>query len=103
VNTAVAGVGLGLAVPIDEVTRRIVGALMKEGSAGRTSGSRAAAGRSRPGSRRSSDASRASRSWRWSPGSAAASAGIRAEDLVLELAGVPVNDDGTSSAGWSAT
>src|SRR6476619_862646 len=31
VNTAVAGVGLGLAVPINEATRRIVGALMSEG------------------------------------------------------------------------
>jgi serine protease Do len=31
VNTAVAGVGLGLAVPINEATRRIVGALMTEG------------------------------------------------------------------------
>ncbi len=31
INTAVAGVGLGLAVPINETTRRIVGALMREG------------------------------------------------------------------------
>jgi serine protease Do len=31
VNTAVAGVGLGLAVPINETTRRIVSALMREG------------------------------------------------------------------------
>jgi S1-C subfamily serine protease len=31
VNTAVAGIGLGLAVPINETTRRIVGALMTEG------------------------------------------------------------------------
>jgi S1-C subfamily serine protease len=31
INTAVAGVGLGLAVPINEVTRKIVGALMREG------------------------------------------------------------------------
>lgn len=31
VNTAVAGVGLGLAVPIDGATRRIVGALISEG------------------------------------------------------------------------
>jgi S1-C subfamily serine protease len=31
VNTAVAGVGLGLAVPINSATRRIVGALMTEG------------------------------------------------------------------------
>jgi serine protease Do len=31
INTAVAGVGLGLAVPVNEVTRRIIGALMREG------------------------------------------------------------------------
>ncbi len=31
VNTAVAGIGLGLAVPVNAVTRRIIGALMSEG------------------------------------------------------------------------
>ena len=31
INTAVAGVGLGLAVPINAATRRIIGALMSEG------------------------------------------------------------------------
>ena len=31
INTAVAGVGLGLAVPINDVTRRIIGALMRDG------------------------------------------------------------------------
>src|SRR5262245_8061441 len=31
INTAVAGIGLGLAVPIDDATRRIVSALMREG------------------------------------------------------------------------
>ena len=31
INTAVAGVGLGLAVPINDATRRIVGALMRSG------------------------------------------------------------------------
>jgi len=31
VNTAVAGVGLGLAVPINDATRRIIGALMSDG------------------------------------------------------------------------
>jgi serine protease Do len=31
INTAVAGVGLGLAVPINAATRRLVGALMTEG------------------------------------------------------------------------
>jgi serine protease Do len=31
INTAVAGVGLGLAVPINEATRRVIGALMTDG------------------------------------------------------------------------
>ena len=31
INTAVAGVGLGLAVPINQTTRRIIGALMRDG------------------------------------------------------------------------
>jgi S1-C subfamily serine protease len=31
INTAVAGIGLGLAVPINDATRRIVGALMSDG------------------------------------------------------------------------
>ena len=31
VNTAVAGVGLGLAVPINDATRKVIGALMTEG------------------------------------------------------------------------
>src|SRR6478735_2759035 len=31
INTAVAGIGLGLAVPIDDATRRIIGALMRDG------------------------------------------------------------------------
>ena len=31
INTAVAGVGLGLAVPINEATRQVIGALMTEG------------------------------------------------------------------------
>src|SRR5439155_13156657 len=31
INTAVAGVGLGLAVPIDDSTRRIIAALLRDG------------------------------------------------------------------------
>jgi S1-C subfamily serine protease len=41
VNTAVAGVGVGLAIPINAVTRQIIATLMVEGlSAGRTWASR---------------------------------------------------------------
>src|SRR5256714_5369063 len=35
INTAVAGVGLGLAVPINEATHRVIGSLMSEGRARR--------------------------------------------------------------------
>jgi serine protease Do len=31
VNTAVAGIGLGLAVPVNETTRQVIGALMRDG------------------------------------------------------------------------
>jgi S1-C subfamily serine protease len=31
INTAVAGIGLGLAVPVNDTTRRIIGALMRDG------------------------------------------------------------------------
>jgi hypothetical protein len=34
INTAVAGVGLGLAVPIRDATRKIVGALITDGASG---------------------------------------------------------------------
>ena len=66
-NTAVAGVGLGLAVPINEATQRVIAWLMRTvASAAPTSGSRAALARSRrrpapPTGRR--PASRWSRSW----------------------------------------
>jgi S1-C subfamily serine protease len=95
VNTAVAGVGLGLAVPIDEVTRRIVGALMKEGRFRRAYLGIAGGGRPLP-PRLAAELGRAQgvEVVEVVPGSPAASAGIRPEDLVLELAGVPVNDVG---------
>ena len=46
INTAVAGVGLGLAVPVNDTTQRIIGALMTE----RPGAARLARHRRRPGS-----------------------------------------------------
>ena len=91
VNTAVAGVGLGLAVPINEATRTIVGALMTEGRFRRAY--LGIAGGSRPLPPRV-----AARLGRESgvevvevvEESPAARAGLRPEDLIVELNGAPV-------------
>jgi S1-C subfamily serine protease len=95
VNTAVAGVGLGLAVPVNDATRQIVGALMTEGRFRRAY--LGIAGGSRPLPPRL-----ARRLGRGSgvevvqvvEGSPAAEAGLRPEDLVVELDGAPVADVG---------
>jgi S1-C subfamily serine protease len=95
VNTAVAGVGLGLAVPVNDATRQIVGALMTEGRFRRAY--LGIAGGSRPLPPRL-----ARRLGRCSgvevvqvvEGSPAAEAGLRPEDLVVELDGSPVADVG---------
>src|SRR5438094_1451176 len=91
VNTAVAGVGLGLAVPINQATRTIVGALMTEGRFRRAY--LGIAGGTRPLPPRV-----ASRLQRASgvevvevvDGSPAAQAGLRPEDLIVALNGVRV-------------
>jgi len=91
INTAVAGVGLGLAVPINEATRTIVGALMTEGRFRRAY--LGIAGGSRPLPPRV-----AARLGRESgvevvevvEESPAARAGLRPEDLIVELNGAPV-------------
>ena len=88
VNTAIAGIGLGLAVPINTATRGIIGALMTDGYVRR--GYFGIAGSMRPlpaGARE-----------RWGPGdcveiievvtgSPAERAGLRAHDLLVEVQG----------------
>jgi len=91
-NTALAGVGLGLAVPINALTRRVIGALMSEGRVRRAY--LGIAGGSRPLPPRA----RALRPGRGAgvevvevlAEGPAERAGMRAEDLILEVAGDPV-------------
>ena len=89
INTAVAGVGLGLAVPINRTTRGIVAALMTRGPRPprlpRPRGRPAAAAAAARGPARA-----AQRPSRWSRSSKAArrrSAGLRPEDLIVALDG----------------
>ena len=91
VNTAVAGVGLGLAVPINAATRQIIGALMRDGRVRRAyigiaGGPRPLPphGRVRLGRESGIEIIEVA------PGSPAQRAGLRAEDLVVELAGRPI-------------
>jgi S1-C subfamily serine protease len=91
INTAVAGVGLGLAVPVDAATRRIIGALMTEGRfrrayLGITGGSRPLPPRLATQLGRAT----AIEVEDVVAGSPAARAGLRPEDLILELGGEPV-------------
>jgi S1-C subfamily serine protease len=91
INTAVAGVGLGLAVPINATTRAIVGALMSEGSFRRAY--IGIAGDSRPLPPRLATALGRKRGVEVVDvvqGSPAARAGLRAEDLIVEVDGVAV-------------
>jgi S1-C subfamily serine protease len=91
INTAVAGVGLGLAVPINAATRQIIGALMRDGRVRRAYIGIAGGPRplppharvrvGRPGGVEVVEVA---------PGSPAQRAGLRAEDLILELGGQPI-------------
>ena len=91
VNTAVAGVGLGLAVPINQATRTIVAALMTEGRFRRAYLGIAGGTRPLP-PRLATSLQRASgvEVVEVVSGSPAAQAGLRPEDLIVELNGVPV-------------
>ena len=91
INTAVAGMGLGLAVPINEASRRIIGALMRDGRVRRAylgiAGSpRVLAPRDRVSTGRESGVHVAE----VIAGGPAAKGGIRADDVILEVNREPV-------------
>jgi serine protease Do len=93
VNTAVAGIGLGLAVPINDATRRIVSALMRDGRVRRAY--LGIAGGSRPLPPRV--VAQLGRDTGIEvievvSGSPADRAGIRPEDLIVGLDGAEIND-----------
>jgi serine protease Do len=96
INTAVAGVGLGLAVPIDAATRRIIGALLNDGRVRRAYLGIALGARPLPPRL----ARRLARSGcievvEVVPDRPADRAGIRAGDLIVALHGTPVEDVAT--------
>jgi S1-C subfamily serine protease len=93
VNTAVAGVGLGLAVPIDSATRAIIGALMSDGRVRRAYLGIAGGPRPLPPRARAElGSSAAVEVVEVMPESPAHRAGLRPEDLIVSLGGAPVTD-----------
>jgi S1-C subfamily serine protease len=99
INTAVVGPGigqgLGLAVPINSVTRKLVGSLMSEGRVRRAYLGIAGGPRPLPPrAAREVGRDRGLEVVQVVPGSPADRAGIRREDLVLAVDGEPVADGG---------
>jgi S1-C subfamily serine protease len=91
INTALAGAGLGLAVPINDHTRALIGSLMRDGRVRRAYIGVGAAPRPLP-PRAASVLGRSAgvELIDIAPGSPAAAAGLRSEDIVVALNGDPV-------------
>jgi S1-C subfamily serine protease len=91
INTAVAGIGLGLAVPIDSATRKIVGALMSDGRYRRAWIGIAGGPRPLPPRLAASLGRRGGvEIVEVVADSPASHAGLRAEDLIVSVHGAPV-------------
>jgi S1-C subfamily serine protease len=92
INTAVAGVGLGLAVPINDATRKVIGGLMRDGRVRRAYLGIGGGPRPLPArARREREQANGVEVIEVAPGSPAESAGLHIEDLVVELAGARVH------------
>jgi S1-C subfamily serine protease len=90
INTAVAGVGLGLAVPVSATTRRIIGALISDGRVRRAYLGIAGGPRPLPPrARAAAGAERGVEVVEIVEGSPAERAGIRVGDVIFELDGQP--------------
>jgi len=95
INTALAGYGLGLAVPVNATTLMIVAALMQQGKVRRAF--LGVAGRAQPLPSRLAGRLGRNRGLRVVevvPGSAADNAGLRPGDVIVELDGHPVQTAG---------
>jgi S1-C subfamily serine protease len=91
INTAVAGVGLGLAVPINAATRQIISSLMRDGRVRRAYIGIAGGPRPLPPHARVRLAREGGvEVVEVASGSPAERAGLRAEDLIVELGGHPI-------------
>jgi S1-C subfamily serine protease len=91
INTAVAGVGLGLAVPINAAMRQIIGALMRHGRVRRAYLGIAGGPRPLPPAARAQIGRDGGvEIVEVAAGSPAERAGLRSEDLIVELDGEPV-------------
>jgi S1-C subfamily serine protease len=92
INTAVAGVGLGLAVPINDATRKVIGGLMRDGRVRRAYLGIGGGPRPLPArARREREQASGVEVIEVAPGSPAEHAGLHVEDLVVELAGTRVH------------
>jgi S1-C subfamily serine protease len=93
INTAVAGIGLGLAVPMNPTTRRIIYSLLHDGRVRRAYlGLVTTPAPLRPQLAERFDQRNALRVVEVISGSPAAQAGLRQGDLVLAVDGVPLRD-----------
>lgn len=94
INTAVAGIGLGLAVPINAATRAIVAALISDGRVRRAHLGAAVAPRRLPPGRTVGGRRGGVQIISVIEDSPAGRADLRAEDVLVELDGEPIGDAG---------